>query len=150
MIQSYYNTIYPLDLWVGVDTDLPAAIKKFKFYRNTYDLRVDEYPVDINPREAVGGVTYLVRHKQKGYIGILIILNSNYLKEGDYQYLMDLVCHESGHAVDAIYQYIGEDCHTYDEGNEPHSYLLGWIAGCIGSYLTKYFEQNGRKEVRSE
>ena len=150
MILSYYNYVYPLNLWVGLVEDLPTAVKRFKFYQDTYDLRNDINNVDVSERESIGGVTYLVRHKNKGYIGILILLNETTLIDGDYRGLMDLVCHESGHAVDAVYEYIGENSHTYDEGNEPHSYLLGWFAGCIGDYLTRYFKDNGRKEVRSE
>lgn len=71
-----------------------------------------------------------------------------YLEEGDYTTILDTVSHEASHVVDAIYQVIHEQSGTYDSGNEPHAYLTGWAAGCMGNYLTKYFRKtNERKEV---
>lgn len=150
MILQYSNDIYPMDLFVGTMDDINKAIKSFKFYYDTDELNRDEEPIDKDPMpsKTVSGVTYLIRDKKTGEKGCLVLLNMDYLKDGDYTMILDIVSHEASHVVDAIYQIIREPSGTYDSGNEPHAYLTGWVAGCIGSYLTKYFKKlNERKEV---
>lgn len=152
MILQYSNDIYPMDLWVGTEQDVPYANKNFLHYYSVQDLQQDK-PIEnsqIDPFiiSSTSAVTYVVRHKKSGIKGILILFNMTYIKEGDYCFILDTVSHESSHAVDAVYQVIRETSGNYDDGNEPHAYLTGWFAGCIGSYLTKYFKKlNERKEV---
>lgn len=150
MILQYSNDIYPMDLFVGTEKDIPYAEKHFLFYRSVEDLQND-LPIEgasIKSLQSASGVTFIVRHKKSDIKGVLILLNMDFLKEGDYTLILDTVSHESSHAVDAVYQVIHQDSDTYDNGNEPHAYLTGWFAGCIGSYLTKYFKKiNERKEV---
>ena len=148
MISQYSNDIYPMDLFVGTGEDIPYAEKHFLFYRSVEDLQND-YPIEdatIKPLQSASGVTFIVRHKKSDIKGVLILLNMNYLKEGDYYLILDTVSHESSHAVDAVYQVINQNSDTYDNGNEPHAYLTGWFAGCVGSYLMKYFEKHGSKK----
>lgn len=143
MILQYSNDIYPMDLFVGTGEDIPYAEKHFLFYRSVEDLQND-CPIEdtaVKPLQSALGVTFIVRHKKSDIKGVLILLNMNYLKEGDYYLILDTVSHESSHAVDAVYQVINQNSDTYDNGNEPHAYLTGWFAGCIGSYLTKYFKK---------
>ncbi len=145
-----YSNLYPMTLWVGSVNDMKKAIKLFKFYYDTDGLNKDEEPVNMEPAisETASGVTYLTRNKKTGERGCLVLLNMEYLKEGDYTTILDIVSHEASHVVDAIYQIIREQSGTYDSGNEPHAYLTGWVAGCIGDYLTKYFKDiNECKEV---
>lgn len=150
MILQYSNDIYPMTLWIGTIDDIRKAIKLFKFYYDTDELNRDEEPIDKDPvpSKTASGVTYLVRDKKTGEKGCLVLLNMDYLKDGDYIIILDTVSHEASHVVDAIYQIIREPSGTYDSGNEPHAYLTGYIAGCIGSYLTQYYKkQNECKEV---
>lgn len=150
MISQYSNDIYSMDLFVGTGEDIQYAEKHFLFYRSVEDLQND-FPIEdaaIKQLYSASGVTFIVRHKKSDIKGVLILLNMNYLKEGDYTLILDTVSHGSSHAVDAVYQVINQNSDTYDNGNEPHAYLTGWFAGCIGSYLTKYFKKiNERKEV---
>ena len=150
MILQYSNDIYPMDLFVGTGEDISYAEKHFLFYRSVEDLQNDCHIEDatVKPLQSASGVTFIVRHKKSDIKGVLILLNMNYLKEGDYAFMLETVSHESSHAVDAVYQVINQNSDTYDNGNEPHAYLTGWFAGCIGSYLTKYFKKiNECKEV---
>ena len=143
MILQYSNDIYPMDLFVGTGEDIPYAEKHFLFYRSVEDLQ-NNCPIEeatLKPLQSASGVTFIVRYKKSDMKGVLILLNMNYLKEGDYYLILDTVSHESSHAVDAVYQVINQNSDTYDNGNEPHAYLTGWFAGCIGSYLTKYFKK---------
>lgn len=148
MITQYDNGLYPADLWVGFYSDFDKAKKMFSFFYDIEELQRGEEPEDMFPSIAhnTGGVTYLVRLKKNNVKGILILLNDDILEE-DYSFLLDLVSHEASHAVDAIYQIIKERPGNYDSGNEPHAYLIGWVAGCVGESLTKFFKKNGSKEV---
>ena len=148
MITRYVNGLYPADIWVGFYSDFDKAKKMFSFFYDIEGLQRGEEPEDIYPNVAyrTGGVTYLVRLKKNNKKGILILLNDGVLEE-DYSFLLDLVSHESSHAVDAIYQIIRERPGNYDSGNEPHAYLTGWVAGCVGESLTKFFKENGSKEI---
>lgn len=148
MITQYVNGLYPADLWVGFYSDFDKAKRTFSFFYDIEGLQRGEEPEDICPNISynTGGVTYLVRLKKNNTKGILILLNDDILEE-DYSFLLDLVSHEASHAVDAIYQIIREQPGNYDSGNEPHAYLTGWVAGCVGESLTKFFKENGSKEV---
>lgn len=145
-----YSNLYPMTLWIGSIDDMKKAIKLFTFYYDVDGLNNDEEPVNMEPvpSRIASGITYLVRCKKTEEKGCLVLLNMEYLEEGDYTTILDTVSHEASHVVDAIYQVIHEQSGTYDSGNEPHAYLTGWVAGCMGDYLTKYFKKiNERKEV---
>lgn len=150
MITQYVNNIYPADLWVGFYSDFEKARRMFRFFHTVEELQNNEESTTLEPAIApsTSGVTYLVRLKKDSTKGILILLNEE-MPLDDYIFILDLVSHEASHAVDAIYQMIREVPGDYDSGNEPHAYLTGWIAGCVGSSLVKYFkDKDGRKEVR--
>lgn len=144
-----YSNLYPMTLWIGTIDNMKKAVKTFKFYYDIEGMNKDEEPIDMEPMPPTtcSGVTYLVRDKKTDNKGCLVLLNMKCLREGDYAFILDTVSHEASHVVDATYQVIHEQSGTYDSGNEPHAYLTGWVAGCMGDYLTRYFKQNGSKEV---
>lgn len=144
-----YSNLYPVTLWIGTTEDFNKALKSFRFFYDIEGLNTDKEPInlELGISPTASGVTYLVRHKKTEERGCLVLLNMEYLKEGDYTFILDTVSHEASHVVDATYQLIGEQSGNYDSGNEPHAYLTGWAAGCMGDYLTRYFKQNGSKEV---
>lgn len=145
-----YSNLYPMTLWIGSIDDMKRATKLFTFYYDVDGLNNDEEPVNMEPvpSKTASGVTYLVRYKKTEEKGCLVLLNTEYFEEGDYTTILDTVSHEASHVVDAIYQVIHEQSGTYDSGNEPHAYLTGWVAGCMGDYLTKHFRKiNERREV---
>ena len=148
MILNYYNSIYNPELWVATQEDKDQIQKKFYSYNTISDLNDNINPNVINITRPFGGVTYAVRHRKNNNIGVLIILNSEYLTNDNYGYIISTVAHESVHAADMMFQYIGQTPEDFDSRNEPYAYLVGWVAGCIGDYLTKYFKEHGRKEVR--
>lgn len=148
MILQYSNQIYPLDFYVGTTEDIKKAERMFYFYDSIVSLNEDKAIEDakINMKSA-SGATFIIKDKKDKTKGILILLDMNLLKEGDYTFILDVISHESSHAVDATYQLIHQEPETFDDGNEPHAYLTGWFAGCVGDYLTRYFKNNGRKEI---
>lgn len=142
MIKKYEN-MYPMTLWVGLYSDWEQVLKKFDLYFDVPSMNNMEQDDMVVPKlgKYSGGCTYLVRSKKdNNEKGLVILLNQDYLYKEDYEFLLDLVSHECSHATDAIWQVIGEPCHSFDEGNEPRAYLLGWLAGRIGSYLSEYFK----------
>lgn len=147
MILNYYNGIYDPELWVATEKDMNSIKKLFYAYKTIHDLNNDTDGEVIEISRPFGGVTYAVRHRKKNIVGILIILNSAYLDKDRYSYLVNTISHESVHAADMVFQYIGQFTEDFDSRNEPYAYLVGWIAGCVGDYLTKYFKENGSEEV---
>lgn len=147
MILNYYNGIYGPELWVATWEDKEQIQKRFYSYSSISDLKNNVNPEIIDITRPFGGVTYAVRNRKNDVIGVLIILNSEYLTEDNYSYIINTVAHESIHAADMTFQYIGQPKEDFDSRNEPYAYLVGWVAGCIGDYLTKYFKEHGREEV---
>lgn len=142
MIKKYEN-MYPMTLWVGLYSDWEQVLKKFDLYFDVPSMNNMEQDDTVVPKlgKYSSGCTYLVRSKKdNNEKGLVILLNQDYLYKEDYEFLLDLVSHECSHATDAIWQVIGEPCHSFDEGNEPRAYLLGWLAGRIGSYIREYFK----------
>lgn len=142
MIKKYEN-MYPMTLWVCLYSDWEQILKKFDLYYDIPSMNNMEQDDMVVPKlnKHSSGCTYLVRSKKDNHEkGLIVLLNQDYLYKEDYEFLLDLVSHECSHATDAIWQVIGEPCHSFDEGNEPRAYLLGWLAGRIGSYLSEYFK----------
>lgn len=54
---------------------------------------------------------------------------------------MDVVAHESNHVADDLYKFIG--AFPDINNNEPHSYLVGWVAACVEDALSA--EENKNK-----
>lgn len=148
MILNYYNNIYSPELWVATEKDIALIQKNFNGYSTIFDLQAGSNPYTVIIDEQFGGITFLVRSKRKNKPGILILLNSEDLTQENYSYITNTIAHESVHAADAVYQYIGQATDNFDNRNEPYAYLVGWVAGCIGDYLTKYFKEHGGEEVR--
>ena len=147
MILNYYNSIYKPELWIATIDDKNKIRKIFRSFYSINDLEKDLNPGIIDLDRSFSGTTYLVKHQKRDAMGVLIVLNSEHLNKDDYSYMMNTVAHESVHAADMTFQYIGQFKEDFDSRNEPYAYLVGWVAGCIGDYLTKYFKENGSEEV---
>lgn len=129
-----------MTLYVGLYSDWESAKKKFNFYPSIEDLNHNVIGQPDDEMQGSWGTTWLVRPKKPGSdAGVLILLNDGVLVE-NYSLLFDLIAHESGHATDAVFQYVGGNITNFDGGNENYMYLLGWIAGRVGEYLIKCVE----------
>lgn len=148
MILNYYNEIYKPELWVATTDDKDKIRKLFRSFYSINDLEENSNPRVIDLDRSFSGTTYLVKHQKRDSMGVLIVLNSEHLNKDDYCYMMNTVAHESVHAADMTFQYIGQFKEDFDSRNEPYAYLVGWVAGCMGDYLTKYFKEHGGEEVR--
>ena len=147
MILNYYNSIYNPELWIATTDDKNKIQKIFRSFYSINDLEKNLNPGIIDLDRSFSGTTYLVKHQKRDAMGVLIVLNSEHLNKDDYSYMMNTVAHESVHAADMTFQYIGQFKEDFDSRNEPYAYLVGWVAGCVGDYLTKYFKENGSEEV---
>lgn len=147
MIINYYNSIYKPELWIATIDDKNKIRKIFRSFYSINDLEKNLNPGIIDLDRSFSGTTYLVKHQKRDAMGVLIVLNSEHLNKDDYCYMMNTVAHESVHAADMTFQYIGQFKEDFDSRNEPYAYLVGWVAGCIGDYLTRYFKENGSEKV---
>ena len=136
MIRRYDIGFYPMSLWVSTIGSFDKCKARFKMYPTIKDMDEDRDGIPLNP-ENKGGVTYLVIEKKTGSKGVLILISEpNVDKVTDFDF--DVSAHESVHAADAVFDVISAYSTGYDEGNEPYAYLVGYIAGRIGSYLIEY------------
>lgn len=146
----HYTSIYPMDLYIGNYNDWNKAINKFVFYYTVSDLKEDFVNTKSSPRLPIEAyaATWVVKNKSDGQFGVLILLNTEIfdIAVDNLTFILDVTSHEASHAVDAIYQFIGETPSTFDEGNEPHAYLTGWITGRIGEFLILHCKKNGKPE----
>ena len=58
--------------------------------------------------------------------------------EGIKSAMMSVVAHEANHVADEVYNYIGAVPDI--NNNEPHSYLVGWVAACVEDALANQEE----------
>lgn len=136
MIRRYNIGFYPMTLWVSTISNFDKYKTRFKIYPTIKDMDEDRDEVPLNP-EGKGGVTYLVVENRTGSKGILILISEPDVdKITDFDF--DVSAHESVHAADAVFDVIHAYTTGYDVGDEPYAYLVGYIAGRIGSYLIEY------------
>lgn len=140
MIRRYDLDIYPMSLYIGTISDFYDSRKRFKFYQTTTDLLIDNESIPMDPIGSAAS-TFLVKEKKNGCKGVITFLDedSNGSISG---FLFDTVAHEAVHIADGIWQMIGASTESYDDRNEPYSYLVGWIAGKIGQYMIDYIRDN--------
>lgn len=120
MIHRYQMGIYPRTLWITFDAtpeelnmQFPTGDtnnKPFVALDKWVDARVDTV-CDITNN---GGL--LLRF------------------EGIKSARMGVVAHEADHVADEVYNYIGAVPDI--NNNEPHAYLVGWVAACVEEALT--------------
>ena len=119
MIHRYPMGIYPRTLWITFDAtpeelnlQFPTGDtynKPFAALEKCEDARVDAV-CDITNK---GG--YLIRF------------------DGIKSAIMGVVAHEANHVADEVYNFIGAVPDI--NNNEPHSYLVGWVAACVEEAL---------------
>lgn len=113
IIHQFDPLIYPVKLWVSITSNNSALKERFIWM-------YDESEVDINFSKT-DAITGLVRKKDNSLVGILIVFKNRKVCN------IKNIAHESAHAVDDIWNRIGEK----NVGHEANAYLIGWIAGCI-------------------
>lgn len=150
MIQYYENRIYPLDLFVCIGETADKLNKKFKFYRTLDGCRSgdpNEEVVMDSRVPTITGCTTLARTKDKYNLPCVVItLNTDMVTGADWRSLVDTIAHESTHAADAIFDYIYALGQSFDNGNEPYAYLLGYIAGRVTNTVIEWKEKNTIQE----
>lgn len=133
---SLFQNLYPVNLYVAKLDDWTDVVEFFVFYRTTSDLRRADNEVKVERPSDIGGVTYLVREKDTGVLGVLILL-------GDSQ--CSTLAHESIHYADAVYDYLYMNGEGYDQGNEQYAYLVTWCVDQLDEFLQYRNNQNKAK-----
>ena len=112
-IHEFDPVIYPCKLWVAITTECRTLSERFEW-------KYDGTAIDID-FENTDAITGLVRCKEDNRIGVLIVF------ENRKACTISNIAHEASHAVDDIWQRIGEK----NVGHEANAYLIGWVAKCI-------------------
>lgn len=115
-VHEFNPLIYPRRLWVTVSKDT---------FKERFD-GVSEWEDDSY------AIVDCVHDRQRDLGGVLVRFESKNAMNADN------ISHESTHIAMEIFKYIGA---TVDLSNqEPFSYLVGWIAGCINQVKTGKFK----------
>jgi hypothetical protein len=110
-ISGFDMVMYPCQLWVVVNGDIEGVNQAFE--------DCDGKPFTESPAKADARVMFAVE-KETGLCGAMI-----YTREKDIAY--DVIAHEAVHAADAVFDYICAYSQSFQDGNEPYAYLVGWI-----------------------
>lgn len=124
-IIEFNPIIYPFKLWVCVKTDLNVIKTNFCSYTGD----------ELNIKWPENGIacTLPVQRKDTGHNGVLIVT-------GNKKFSVSTIAHESVHAADCLFDYIGAYSQSFEEKNEPYAYLVGWIADCIEAVNKNRYE----------
>ena len=119
MIHRYQMGIYPRTLWITFD----ATPEELNLQFPTGDTCGKPF-VALDKRDDAR-VDTVCDIANKG--GFLIRF------DGIKSARMGIVAHEANHVADDVYEYIGAVPDI--NNNEPHSYLVGWVAACVEDAL---------------
>lgn len=113
IIHQFDPVLYPVKLWVSITSNSKALNDRFIWQYDDSDI-----DIDFNISDAITG---LARQRSDRMVGVLIVFENNHTCN------IKNIAHEASHAVDGIWQRIGEK----NVGHEANAYLIGWIAECI-------------------
>lgn len=125
-----YPTLYDVDLVVANKyTTFEQLDKLYKYASGN--------SIDKDIKDGVASTSICIRKSDNKYC-ILVCWNDDlprYKVDNKKKYTIDTIAHESCHVALDIYDYIQEDAKA--TCSEPFSYLVGWIAGCIYTTISK-------------
>ena len=126
MLRVFDPVIYPRSLYV---IDNIEELNKFTDIGGNGLLPADTY-----------GATYNVMHKKTSIYGSLIFLNIDELRNKLGSYIVNVICHESFHAADCIFDNIDAEV-SKGNTNEHMAYLIGWVAECCWKTVNQLLYQ---------
>lgn len=123
--------LYPRKLWL---IDDPKDFDNFTFVLGGGDNK--EVPMDFESIcDKLLLMTHAVIDNETGDYGVIVYFNINEdLHTGD-------LAHESVHVADYVFDELGMYSQSYQDGNEPYAYLVGWIAKQLKDYYDDRREQ---------
>lgn len=133
MIKQFDPDIFPCKLWVVVNESGNSILNKFNICRNDDFYEIDDSVSDdlyrmIDTSEAL---TMPVKNKRDRNIGALMYLPSKEIKSS-------VITHESIHVTDYIFDLIGANAESFENGNELYAYTAGWVSKCAFDCLDRY------------
>lgn len=111
IIHEFDPVLYPVKLYISITKNISWVNEKFCYYPLLKNIDFDD---------SGEATTQLVKNKETGNIGVLIIF------ENKKQCTAKNIAHESTHAARRIWDRISENA----TGEEADAYLVGWIAEC--------------------
>lgn len=122
MIKEFDPVIYPFRLWVAKDTTIEEIDRHFEAICD--DLTGTSFKDNhtLPDSRTAAARTYIVGHKKSGYMGCLV-----YLPKGT---PLKILSHEADHCADWLFEQIGEDKRSYNNG-EPYAYYQSWVFECL-------------------
>lgn len=112
-IHEFDPQIYPVKLWITTESNNSVLSENFEWYYDNAKIEIDW--------DSSNAITGLVKQKSTSLIGVLIAF------ENKKSMTIKNITHEVSHAVDDVWNRIGEK----KVGHEANAYLAGWMAECI-------------------
>ena len=133
MVDEYYFTICPCNLWVCTD---------FKEFKNRFRNRNSNNEIEDLPDDYDAATYHLVEEKRTKDLGIAVVIFSD-LKALGGSKIVEIISHEASLVATRIFDGLGIRLDANND--EPYAYLIGYIASCIWKTISKiiYKVDNG-------
>lgn len=123
--------IYPRTIWIT--NDLDTALNKFTFVDSKCD-EIKGIEEELRQNSGTDSINVVaVCSKETNELGVLVIFYDLDSSNGT-------IAHECIHVADYIYDSISAYTQSYEDGNEPYAYLVGYIFDIIEEARDKIFD----------
>jgi len=116
-IHEFDPVIYPRKLWVCVNATKESLCTTFEFDGT-------EAGIEESLRKNSAAVCSVTRISDDS-VGVLVFTAHKAWLIGS------VIAHESVHVADYYFEGLSMTAQTFECGNEPYAYLVGWAAKCI-------------------
>jgi len=134
IIKEFDLVVYPVP-FVAVFGDVEEEVNKY------YEPLDKGYTKIGKPKEDYGATTYHVRNKESQQFCLLVWIPDMENSKGSY------FCHECGHVVLEIFNYIGAHVNYADQ--EPFCYLLGTVFRLLNGASYEWKDYLDKKKIKT-
>lgn len=117
IIHEFSPCIYPYKIWVAITSNVGELSDKFSTFDGNTLGEIKWGNIKLKHATTIS----VCSKDERGECGVLIV----FYKRSSCT--TKFITHEITHAVDYLWEYLGEDI----PGKEANAYLSGWIAECI-------------------
>lgn len=127
-----FENFYAPYLYITYFSNLEEVEDVFYIFNTVDDQRTKKsstLSLEEHMFASTDAMVVLVREKNTGALGVLVLLQDGI------EIKNSIKAHEAIHVADAYYEYGKFVSQSFDDGNEPYAYLVGWIVDCIDEFI---------------
>lgn len=139
-VDEYDPVIYPRLLWVTIPSEYLGEYFTFLDTSSNKEISYDKVLDDI---DANGGImmTSSVVRKSDGKLGVMVLVIADDLINNT------VIPHEAIHVADYFCDQLGIYTQSFENGNEPYAYLVGWAGGSISNTVSKMIAEKHEEQL---